>query len=419
MTPKPLRFVSDSLETMGRALCLAGLSAVTWLTCVCSSLCAEEPRVNSTKRIGVDSKTGVAQAVMTDGVALVHTAQFFPVDQFGQVVGKTATAQTSVLLKHLASVWSRYETKSMTVVKLNFYVKTDAAAVEVRSALAEDWQGNPAVAVSIVQSSLPVTDALVAVDAVAAMDTGTEPPFGFRIGDPAGRHSALLPAGPRIYISGQAEKGTDLAEATQKTLVGLQKTLEYLGSDLKNVVQIKCFLTPMAEVAAAEKAISEFFPGVDPPCVFVEWQSSLPIEIELIAAARTKPVTNTPHEPLEFITPPGMAASPVFCRVVRVNDPRTIFVSGLYSREAGDGAAQVTDVFALLQEILKQSGSDLRHLAKATYYVSDNDASTKLGELRPKYYDPQRPPAASKAQVTSVGMKSRSLTLDMIAVPSK
>ena len=115
--------------------------------------------------------------------------------------------------------------------------------------------------------------------------------------------------------------------------------------------------------------------------------------------------------------PPGMTASPVFCRVVRVNDPRTIFVSGLYSREAGDGAAQVNDVIAQLQDILKASGSDLRHLAKATYYVSDNDASAKLNELRPKFYDPQRPPAASKAQVFGVGMSNRSLTLDMIAVP--
>lgn len=72
-----------------------------------------------------------------------------------------------------------------------------------------------------------------------------------------------------------------------------------------------------------------------------------------------------------------------------------------------------------LPDILKASGSDMRHLAKATYYVSDNDASAKLNELRPKFYDPQRPPAASKAQVFGVGVADKSLTLDMIAVPAK
>jgi type I restriction-modification system DNA methylase subunit len=51
--------------------------------------------------------------------------------------------------------------------------------------------------------------------------------------------------------------------------------------------------------------------------------------------------------------------------------------------------------------------------------IIDNDASAKLNELRPKFYDPQRPPAASKAQVFGVGVANRSLTLDMIAVPNE
>jgi hypothetical protein len=52
------------------------------------------------------------------------------------------------------------------------------------------------------------------------------------------------------------------------------------------------------------------------------------------------------------------------------------------------------------------------HLAAA----STDEASRKLNELRPKYYDPKRPPAASKAMVTGVGADGKSVTLDMIAV---
>ena len=69
-----------------------------------------------------------------------------------------------------------------------------------------------------------------------------------------------------------------------------------------------------------------------------------------------------------------------------------------------------------LRSILKHKDKDLKHLAKATYYVSDADASGKLNELRPKFYDPQRPPAASKAMVNGVGMKDRSISIDMIGV---
>jgi enamine deaminase RidA (YjgF/YER057c/UK114 family) len=75
-------------------------------------------------------------------------------------------------------------------------------------------------------------------------------------------------------------------------------------------------------------------------------------------------------------------------------------------------------VFAKLERILQQSGSDLRHLVKATYYVSADAASTKLNELRPNYYDPARPPAASKAVVESVGHAGLGLSMDMIAVPA-
>jgi enamine deaminase RidA (YjgF/YER057c/UK114 family) len=76
-------------------------------------------------------------------------------------------------------------------------------------------------------------------------------------------------------------------------------------------------------------------------------------------------------------------------------------------------------VFDRLKDILDRTGSDFRHLAKATYYVSADDASRKLNELRPRYYDPKRPPAASKAVVAGVGMTERTVTLDMIAVPAK
>lgn len=303
------------------------------------------------------------------------------------------------------------------VVKLNVYVANQDAGAVVRGILARHQTPDFGAAISLVETKLP-GGALVAMDAVAVAGNSKQSAAVIRRGKIRIDEVATLPAGPSIYISGQAEKGADLRDATTKTLDSLLATLRHLKLDQEHVVQVKCFLTPMTDVKKVEEAIVEHFQGSAPPCVFVEWQSTLPIEIEMIVADPVSEATNG-REPLEFITPPGMTASPVFCRVVRVNDPRTIYVSGLYSREAADGAGQVTDVFAQLQEILKQSGSDMRHLAKATYYVSDNDASTKLNEIRPQLYDPQRPPAASKAQVLGVGMPSRSLTLDMIAVPAK
>ena len=58
----------------------------------------------------------------------------------------------------------------------------------------------------------------------------------------------------------------------------------------------------------------------------------------------------------------------------------------------------------------------MQHLAKATYYVSDDDAGRGFDRVRLRYFDPQRPPAASKVMVYGMGKAGRTLTMDMIAV---
>jgi enamine deaminase RidA (YjgF/YER057c/UK114 family) len=156
-----------------------------------------------------------------------------------------------------------------------------------------------------------------------------------------------------------------------------------------------------------------FFPeGETPPLVFVEWESSLPIEIELVAAGGRAVPGN---KPMDFITPEGMTASPVFCRVVRVNYGDLVFVSGLNGDDICKPNEQVNVIFQDLKKLVGEHRSDLRHLVKATYYVSENDVSTELNKLRPDYYDPARPPAASKAMVAGCGDGS-TITIDMIAV---
>src|SRR5262245_61692242 len=171
----------------------------------------------------------------------------------------------------------------------------------------------------------------------------------------------------------------------------------------------------MANVAEAQQEFKAFFGDRPiPPTVWVEWQSPL-IEIELIAWGGEK---KSGQPAVEFLTPPGMTASPVYSRVTRTNSDQLIYFPGLYASADTDPAGEVTNIFEQLTKATQQTGSDLRHLVKATYYCSNNDTSTKLNELRPKYYDPARPPSASKALVAGVGRAQRGLTIDMIAVPT-
>ena len=89
---------------------------------------------------------------------------------------------------------------------------------------------------------------------------------------------AVLPAGPRVYISGQAEPDPDLATATRKTLDSLQATLAHLGLGKEHVVQVKAFFLPMKSADVVEREVAAFFGAPEsPPLVLIDWRMSQPI----------------------------------------------------------------------------------------------------------------------------------------------
>ncbi|MEX0585517.1 MAG: RidA family protein, partial [Pirellulales bacterium] len=151
-----------------------------------------------------------------------------------------------------------------------------------------------------------------------------------------------------------------------------------------------------------------------PPTAVVEWISSLPIEIEMVVHSPVDtPGTGVTHEWLPWLT-----KSPVYCRLTRVHSDTQVFVSGCFGDLHDSDTRQVAHVFQTLQDRLAEAGSDLQHMAKATYYVTNEAASQSVNEIRPMLYDSEHPPAASKAMVSGVGMPQLTVTLDMIAVPA-
>ena len=172
----------------------------------------------------------------------------------------------------------------------------------------------------------------------------------------------------------------------------------------------------MTDLKVVEEEFANFFKGSTiPPMVNVEWTSKDPvIEIELIASSPN--ALSKSNQQVDFITPPGMTASPVYCKVTRINYGQKVYISGLYGQVTGNADSELAAIFNLMGTILKNTGSDFRHLVKATYYVSNDVHSAKLNEIRPKYYDPLRPPAASKAMVKEVGKPQAGVSIDMIGV---
>jgi len=361
---------------------------------------------------------GWALAVQCDRAALVHTAQIFP---SGPEVAPTPPSEQVVqVLSQLREELKLVESQLSDVIKLNVYVSHPTVTPLVERELKTRFQNMRLPAVCFVETELPRPGSMVAIDAVAITPRNTAHAVHIKsakVGHPA--RLGILPAGSVSYISGQAERGDgSVVEATRLTMHSLLQTLAFLRRQPQDVVHIKAFLTPVTSADMALEAIqSAFGDGVCPPISVVQWESHLPIEIELVVADVPLEDVEPTALPVEYLTPSEMTASPIFARVTRVHAPQRIYISGLIADREVPAAEEVAALFSTLARVLQSSGSDLRHLAKATYYVANDETSRELNLQRPRHYDPQRPPAASKAQVVGTGRTGRNITFDMIAVP--
>jgi enamine deaminase RidA (YjgF/YER057c/UK114 family) len=317
---------------------------------------------------------------------------------------KELPGQAAGLIVRLEEAVKSHGGRMEDLVRVNLYGTSPKALAAARTAVALTTLGHEPTLTEI-ETVLPAAGVEMAADFVLALDAKASGP----------KPETLAP-GTRAFISGQAEKGDgSLAEATWKTMESLERTLQFLGMGKGDAVQVKCFFQPMSEAATVRAQIAKFFgPAACPPIVLVEWIGG-PIEIEMVAGKAAS--MKAEGEPLEFLTPPGMTASPVYARVVRVGRGPLVFTKGFVAKEAALGTpeAELRDTFEQLGGVLSQAGSDWRSLVKATYYVSDAEVNKGHNAIRPQYFDPQRPPAASKAMVKSIGAAGRHYTMDFVA----
>jgi enamine deaminase RidA (YjgF/YER057c/UK114 family) len=371
---------------------------------------------------------GQSQCVVIDAAELVHTSQICGVTD----KASSASQQASTALQRVEQVLAKQGSGLQKAVRLHFYLARGEDVAAVEDVLRQQYAGMQPPAVSIVQTTLPWAEALIAVDAIgyreqsAASEThapidvsATQAKLPWLVG--AAAASRVLTVGPKVYVSGQAEKGdASMRDATKQTMLSLGRTLTFLGLSSRDVVHVKCFLGPMSQGGEALDAIQSYFgdSGV-PPTSLVEWQSNLPIEIELVVSGNSNPALLA-GPAIEVRTPPGMTAPPVYSRVTIARHSKTIYTSGIYAENpTAMPEAQMRSLFSQLKRTLDSAESDWMHLAKATYYVNNDELNKWHNLLRPDYFSPRRPPAASKATVRGVGRIGHGFMMDFIATPGE
>lgn len=411
--PTPSEEILMMLRSLVLALMVASCGAVM------DRAAADDGTKGTIQYLALDAPAGMSAAVIVQGMPLVHTRQLLPLDRNGKLVGEgSASQQIEQVLANLESVLKDSGSGMDKLVRIHVYALSTATVTEFQQHLAKRGL-RPAM--TSVLTPLPHRKALVAVDAVAGGTDGGNALALKRCASVAGddhcADAAVLPRGSIAYLSGQPDEGSLTASATTRAMTGLMRTLGHLKLSPKHVAHVKVFLRPATSAEEVLRDVRKFFPDqITPPVVFVEWLAAVPVEIEMIAQY---PVASRPAKDVEYFTPPEVRPSNTFSKVAILHADRQIYVSGIYAREPSRGEPQGVFVFEQLKEVLARAGSDLRHLVKGTYYVSDDDAARWVDRLRPRYYDPTCPPAASKLMVHGVGMAQRTMTIDMIAVPAR
>ena len=412
-----------------RLLTAAILAA--WLAAPAGAVASEDPPPYnphhakgepSVSYLPLDAPAGMSQAVVVEGLPLVHTRQLLPLDREGKVVGEgSVDRQIEQVLSNLEAVLKASGSDLTFLVRLNVYAIAPQTVDRVRELLGKRLHSPVRSAISAVLTPLTRHKALVAVDAVAFAAATKVSNHGVVLhrceavaGDKQYADAAVLPRGGVAYLSGVPDEGTLTVPPVVKSMSRLMKTLAELRLSPCNVVSIRVFLKPATAADEVLDALKKFFPGqITPPVTFVEWIASVPVEIEMIASL---PPAGKAARSVEYYTPPDLRPAHTFSRAALVHTERQIYVSGLYARAAGKGEAQATDVFEQLKAILDQAGGDMQHLVKASYYVCDDDAGRGFDRVRPRFFDQLHPPAASKVMVHGAGRVQRTLTMDMIAV---
>lgn len=351
-----------------------------------------------------------------DGTAAFVRVADAPLAFTGQVFSAAPAADVRVeaeqALDALGAVLGAAGSDARSIVRLAAYASDDAAMRAAEAVVATRFAGEP-VALTRVRTSLTRPGARVAFEAVAASRRSAEAVVVSEAG------SATLPAGGKIFISGQAEKGADLAAASRLTMAGLHRSLRHLGLAPSDVVQVKAFIRPFSDHAAAVRAMAESFGDRPaPPIVVMEWVSDLFAEIELVAAAKS--LRAPAGETVTHAWLPWLVKSPRYCNVAFV-PPGTplIFVGAVDAADTTDPRAQMKAIFERIGSVLFEAGSSYRNLAKATYYLHAPQARALLGDIRGVYFDPTRPPAASALQVVAPARPSQAAAVDLVAVPVK
>ncbi|MCI0392184.1 MAG: hypothetical protein MOB07_25930 [Acidobacteria bacterium] len=263
------------------------------------------------------------------------------------------------------------------LVKLRAFVVGSENAEPVRRAVEDEFKKRrqPAPLLSvIVIGALPDANARVQIEAISLAKSAVNP-------------------GGIAFISGQPASETEptaqVAPLVEKSLAALRVAHQAVDVEPADALRLTCFVTSLADVGEAQQMARRAFPAA--ALSFVQLQrnaASALVECETVARLRA-----AEKEPLRFVNPGGLNASPNYSHVALIGAPRVVFSDLVLSPSLQEQDAKLA--FTRLEQALRAGGASIKQAAMSQLYPVSQPASDLIRKTRFDFYDKSRPPAST------------------------
>lgn len=231
-------------------------------------------------KVSRNTENAPISAVSTQTVAFSHynniSAQLPVSPKTGEVVAGGVTDQTRQCLENIKAIVESIDHVMDDVVKINVFLKDMSDLDAVDGVYGEFFSGSLPTRTVVAVSALPMSEALVQMDALISNGEGTAPqdpcalikvarntenaPKGLYSQSVAFSHynnvSAQLPVDPK---TGELVAGGVKAQ-TEQCLKNIKAILESIDAPFDDIVKVNIFLKNLSDIEAVNEAYAAFFP---------------------------------------------------------------------------------------------------------------------------------------------------------------
>lgn len=247
-------------------------------------------------KVSRNTENAPTSFVSTQTVAFSHYNNFsaqLPVDpKTGKIVAGGVAEQATQCLNNIKAIVESIGHVMDDVVKLNIFVKNIADIALIDEVYTGYFQAALPTRTTVQVAALPMSEALVQIDALISNGEGTAPqaacplikvsrntenaPQGLFSQTAAFSHYNNLASQLPVDVKTGALVAGGVAQQTEQCLNNIKAVLESIEHTMQDIVKTTIFVTDLADMEVVNQVCAKFFPGYVPARSFVN-ASALPM----------------------------------------------------------------------------------------------------------------------------------------------